>query len=75
MKKDCRRPDYLNSRAEEAINECIHNAKHRAVLKSRFIDGETFEELAIHYGMSDKQMQRIVEKLEDTIFAYIEKCP
>ena len=73
MKKDCR--EYLNSRAEEAINECIHDAKHRAILKSRLIDGETFNELSIHYGMSSKQIGRIVDRLEDIVFAYVENRP
>ena len=73
MKKGSR--DYLNSRAEEAINECIHDANHRAILKSRFIDGETFDELALHYRMSDRQIRRIVDKLEDKVFAYVENRP
>ena len=71
MKKDCRKRDYFNSYAEKAIDECIHNAKHRDILKSRFIDGETFRELSEHYDMSEKQLGRIVGNLEDIVFSYI----
>lgn len=41
--------------------------RNREVLKSRFIDGYTFEYIAELYGMSDRQIKRICYKYEPII--------
>ena len=63
--------DYTNSRVREIIDDYIHDQLHRDILKSRLIDGETFEQLAEHYDMSDRQMRRIIAKLQDEVFRHI----
>lgn len=48
---------------EEIINEWIIGTKaerNRAILKSRYIDGLTFEEIAEVFNMSDCQVKGII---------------
>ena len=66
--------DYSRSEIEAAIDEWVigKNAyRNRAVLKSRLIDGLTFEALAEMYGMSVRQIQNIVYKTQDTLFKHL----
>lgn len=59
--------DYTNSEIATAIDEHIHNAKYREILKSRYIDGLTFDRLAEEYHMSPRQIMNIVRKYGDKI--------
>ena len=63
--------DYKNSEIRFLIDEFIHVQKYRDILKSRFIDGETFDALALHYDMSDRQIRRIVCKLQEQLFKHL----
>ena len=57
------------SAAEKLIDEWIFNARDRAILKRRLLDGVCFEPLAEEFNMSVRQMKKIVyrgtEKLCD----------
>jgi Mor family transcriptional regulator len=66
--------DYSRTEIEAAIDEWVvgRNAqRNRAVLKSRLIDGLTFEELAEMYDMSVRQIQNIVYKTQEVIFRHL----
>ena len=63
--------DYSRTELNEAIDEWILNQKHRLILKSRLIDGLTFEALAEMYDMSPRQIKRIVYKTQETLFRHI----
>ena len=63
--------DYTNSQVEKVIDEYIHNEKHRAILKRRYIDGVCYEPLAEEFGMSVRQIQNIIYKHQDTIFRHL----
>lgn len=63
--------DYSRTELTEAIEEWILNQKHREVLKSRLIDGLTYEALAEMYDMSPRQIKRIVYKAQETLFRHI----
>lgn len=63
--------DYSRTELTEAIDEWILNQKHREILKSRLIDGLTFEALAEMYDMSPRQIKRIVYKTQETLFRHI----
>lgn len=52
--------DYTNSEIAAVIDEVIHSQRDRAILKRRFIDGICFEPLAEEYGLSVRQVKRIV---------------
>lgn len=62
---------YLNSRMRELIEEYVHSERDRAILKRRLIDGIKFEKLAEEFDMSDKQIKRIVYKLQEELFQYL----
>ena len=63
--------DYSRTELISAIDEWILNEKHRAVLKSRLIDGLTFEKLGEMYDMSPRQIKRIVYRTQETLFRHI----
>lgn len=65
--------NYSNEQIEQAINQYIHNAKHRDILKSRLIDGVIFDDLGEMYHYSTRQIKRIVYKGQVTIFEALEK--
>ena len=54
--------DYDNSAMERLIDEKIHNADHRAVLKLRLIDGKSYERIAEEVGISPRQVGYIIAK-------------
>ena len=66
--------DYSRTEIESAIEEWIvgKNAqRNRNILKSRLIDGLTFEELSEEYDMSVRQIQNIVYKSQEKIFKHL----
>jgi len=60
--------DYTNSEICEIIDEYVHNARNRAILKRRLIDGICFEPLAEEFELSVRQVKNIVYKEEQHIF-------
>lgn len=63
---------YSNSEIERLINEYVHNARNRDILKRRLIDGVCFEPLAEEFDLSVRQVKNIVYKEADRIFAMME---
>lgn len=63
--------DYSRSELTEAIEEWVLNQRHREILKSRLIDGLTFEELAEKHDMSVRQIKRIVYKAQEVLFRHL----
>lgn len=60
--------EYSNSRIRELIQEYIHSDRDRQILTRRLVDGIVFEKLAEEFDMSDKQIKRIVYKLQEQLF-------
>jgi len=60
--------EYTNSNVSRAIDEHIHNATYREMLKDHYINGLTFKELEDKYGYSLSQTKRIIYKNEKKIF-------
>lgn len=60
--------DYTNSEICEIIDEYVHSARNRAILKRRLIDGICFEPLAEEFELSVRQVKNIVYKEEQHIF-------
>ena len=56
---------------ENAIEEWCLNKKYREILKHRFLDGCTYEEIAEIVDMSDRQVKRIVYKYGDAVLKHI----
>ena len=63
--------DYTNSQICALIDEHIHNDRDRKILKRRLVDGICYEPLAEEFDMSDKQVKRIVYKLQERLFKYL----
>lgn len=63
--------DYTNSQICALIDEYIHNDRDRQILKRRLVDGRCFEPLAEEFEMSDRQIKRIVYKLQERLFRYL----
>ena len=57
---------YTNTQIAALIDEYIHSARDRDILKDRFIDGLTYGELELKHHLSERQIKRIVKKA-DTI--------
>lgn len=63
--------DYSRTELMNAIDEWVLNKKHREIMKSRLIDGMTFDALAELYVMSPRQIKRIVYQSEEVLFRHI----
>lgn len=65
--------DLSRSQIEALIDEWIIGpkaARDRDILKSRLLDGLTYEELAERYDLSVRQTKTIVYKREQTLFRH-----
>ena len=62
--------DISNSELSELIDEWIHSERDRMIMKSRLIDGLTFESLAEKHDMSTRHIKRVVYKCEQQIFKH-----
>ena len=60
--------DYTNSQICALIDEHIHSDRDRRILKRRLVDGICFEPLAEEFDMSDRQIKRIIYKLQERLF-------
>ena len=56
---------------EHLIDEWIFNEQHRKMLKLNLLDGWTYENLAEEFGMSTRQIARIIPKLQNQLFKRI----
>lgn len=60
--------EYTNSQIKNLILERVHDKRHRAILYNRYVNGKTFERLAEDYGLSSKQISRIIHKYDHALF-------
>ena len=63
--------EYTNSQIIKLIDEHIHSDRDRQMLKSRLVDGLTFEQLAEKYDLSVRQVKRIVYKRQEVLFKHL----
>lgn len=63
--------DIANSTLSALIDEYVHNARYREVLKDRLIDGLTYAEIADARGYSERQVRNICYKCEERLFSKI----
>lgn len=64
--------NLANSELSNLIDEWIKNVKHRQMLKSRYIDGLTYQELAEVYSLSVQQVKNIIYKQSSILFAHVD---
>ena len=53
---------YTTDEINHFIEQYVHNAKYRTILRLRLLDGCTYEETAEKLNMSDRQVKNIVYK-------------
>ena len=63
--------DIANSTLAALIDEYIHNARYREILKDRLIDGLTYAEIADLRNYSERQIKNIVYQCESKLFSKI----
>ena len=63
--------EYTNSQIRAIIAEYVHSERDRLILERRLVDGLTFERLAEEFEMSDRQIKRIVYKLQELLFSHL----
>ena len=63
--------DYTNSQISSLIDEHIHNALHRKMLKDRLIDGMTYEQIAEKHDITARQTKNIIYKSMDRLIKYL----
>lgn len=62
---------YTNSQISALIDEYIHSARNRAILKRRLIGGICFEPLAEEFDLSPRHVKTIVYKAQEALFKHI----
>lgn len=62
---------YTNSQISALIDEYIHSARDRAILKRRLINGICFEPLAEEFDLSTRHVKTIVYKAQEALFKHI----
>ena len=63
--------DYTNSQISSLIDEHIHHALHRQMLKDRLIDGMTYEQIAEKHDITARQAKNIIYKSMDRLIKYL----
>ena len=63
--------DITNSQIAAVIDEYIHSARDRAILKDRLIDDMYFEALAEKHQLSVRQVKNIVYRGQETVFKHL----
>lgn len=63
--------EYTNSDITKIIDEFIHSRRDREILKARYIEGLTYENLSENFELSVTQIKRIIYKNEDIIFKHL----
>lgn len=63
-----RKSDYSNTDMSKAIDDYIHSDRDRQILKSRLIDGLTYDELSDRYHLSARRIKTIVYKAQEGLF-------
>lgn len=60
------------SEIEWLINEYCFVAKHRAILVSRWLDGLTFDEIALKHDISVRHAKNIIRSNRENVLSHID---
>jgi DNA-binding Lrp family transcriptional regulator len=63
----CELSMYPNSELSSRIDENIHSARNRNIMKRKVIDGITYEQIAEEVNLSPRQVKNIVRKSVDLL--------
>ena len=62
---------YKNSDMLLAINEYVHNSRYRDLLRLRYCDGCSYEEIAEAVGYSPQHVKTICRRYRETLMNQI----
>ncbi|MBP5709678.1 MAG: hypothetical protein J6W84_01740 [Bacteroidales bacterium] len=65
--------EFPNSVIDAAIEEWIHDERHRRILHYKLVDGMTYERIADIEEMSPKGVQKIVYAAEHKLFKHLKQ--
>lgn len=63
--------DYKNSDMCQAIAERVHNSKYRELLRLRFCDGFTYEEIAAATHFSPQHVKYICKMYKEILMNHL----
>lgn len=63
--------EYTNSQIDFYISEYIHSKRDRDILRLRYIDGLTYEQISERVDMSVRQVKNIIYKNQDKLFKHM----
>ena len=63
--------DMSRSEWENLIDEWVFNEIHRKMLKRNLLDGRTYEQISEQFGMSSRQVARLIPKLQEKLFKHV----
>ena len=63
--------DMSRSEWENLIDEWVFNEIHRKMLKRNLLDGRTYEQIAEQFGMSSRQVARLIPKLQEKLLKHV----
>lgn len=63
--------EFRNSDMRLAIEEYVHNAKHRELLRLRFCDGYTYEEIAWRVDYSPQHVKHLCRTYKPILMSQI----
>lgn len=67
--------EYSNADMARAIDEYVHNAKYREILKDKLIDGLSYKEIADKGKISERHAWTIVCRFKNKFFDELSKKP
>jgi predicted DNA-binding protein YlxM (UPF0122 family) len=65
-----KRKSYSNYRVSALIDEYIHSARDREILRDKLCDDLSYDELADKYGLSYDRIKDIVCEGREEVFSY-----
>lgn len=63
--------ELTNSELSDCIDAWVKDKRAREMLKARFLDCMTFDELSVKFHLSDRQVKRIIYKYGDYLLSKI----
>ena len=63
--------EYKNSQMAYVIDEYVHSERDRQILKRRYIDGICIDPLSDEFGLTPRQISKIILKHEAVLFRHL----
>ena len=64
-------PEYSNSQMRQIIDEYIHHPRYRLVLRLRFCESLTYEEIGEEVGYSTQHVKDICRRHKHTLISHL----